>query len=337
MRRIWMIVAALVGTSTAAAEPVASAPAAPAGPASHCAPAKSDAAADIALLEGVIRAKAKDPATAQEVATAFAKIAQLNDCKGNIKASAEARERLLAWFDALDLPKDGSPVAAIAAEARLELLQPAIKRELQRKLVDGGKSVADSKKVLENWHEAVVGALVVHGKTVRTAKGPALVELLAKVEEYKAASPGRQAGLLSGRLLMAISLEVTALAALEPADGQAALVEQGKVYRDLAASVWERHWREADVPGQRDSWALEIRRELSVIKPGEFPPMDSRAEEKLTPQQREASKLASLAQRASKASLRVMYLKRAVGLDPDNAQLKELLRAAEADLAGEQK
>lgn len=337
MRRSWMIVAAMVSTSAAAAEPPAPAPAPVAGAPGACASANSDAAADISLLEGVVRAKAKDAAAAPEVATAYAKIAQIHDCKGNFKDGSAARERLIAWFDGQELAKDGGPVAVIAAEARLELLKPAIKRELERSLVEGGKAVTEPKKALDAWHEAVVGAIVVSGKPARPSKGPALLDQLARVEDYKAAPLARQAGLAAGRLLMAISRQVALLAALEPPEGQAALIEQSKVYRDQAAAVWERHWRQSDTPGQRDAWALEIRRELSVIKPGEFPPMDGKTEEKLTPQQQEASKLASLAQRATKASLRVMYLKRAVGLDPGNGQLKELLRAAEADLASEQK
>ncbi len=337
MRCTWMIVAALASTSAAAAEPTPAAPEPAAGPSAQCGAAKSDATADIALLEGVVRAKSRDKAAAAEVATALAKIAQLYDCKGNYKASADARERLVAWFEAQEQPKDGLAVAAIAAEARLELVRPAIKRELERKLVEGGKPVADAKRVLESWHEAVVGAIAAQGKPGRPIKAPALLDQLARVEEYNAAAQTRQAGLAAGRLVMAISQQVTALAALEPSASQAPLVEQGKVYRDQAAAIWERHWRASDMAGQRDSWALEIRRELSVIKPGEFPPMDGKTEEKLTPQQQEASKLASLAQRANKASLRVMYLKRALALDPDSAQLKELLRAAEADLATEQK
>ena len=337
MRSIWLIVTAMISSSAMAAEPAVTVPPATTGLSAACPPAKFDSSADIALLEGVVRAKAKDLAAAQEVATALAKIAQLYDCKTNLKAGAEARERLIAWFDTLELPKDGSPVAAIAAEARLELLRPAIKRELERKLVEGGKAVTDSKKALETWHDAVVGALVVQGKSARAAKGPALLDLLAKVASYNVAAASHQAGLHSGRLLMAISHQLSALAALEPADKQGPVVEQSKVYRDLAAAVWERHWKEADAPGRRDTWALEIRRELSVIKPGEFPPMDGKTEENLTPQQQEASKLASLAQRATKASLRVMYLKRALALDPDNPQLKELLRAAQANQAAEEK
>lgn len=288
-------------------------------------------AADIALLEGVVRAKARDRSAAEEVARAYAKIAQLQEMKGDAKAAAESRERLLAWFDSQDLPRDGSPPAAIAAQARLALLEPAIRKELERRLVDGAKAQAEARKLLEAWHDSVAAALPLLGKPPKPGKAPSLVDQLAKVADYKAPLPARQAGLEAGRLLMALSTQTAALGALEAEAQQALLVEQSKIYRDEAARVWELHWRQADVPGQRDAVALEIRKQLSLIKPAEFPPLEQKGDEQLSPQQQEASKLASLAQRSTNPSLKVKYLEKALALDPDNAQLKELLRAAIAE------
>lgn len=302
-------------------------------PAAEAKPAKpaADSAADIALLEGVVRAKARDKGAAEEVAKAYARIAQLHDARGDAKAAADARERLVGWFDAQGLARDGSAPAAIAAQARLASLEPAIRRELERKLVEGGKAHADARKQLEAWHDGVAAPLPLLGRAAKPAKAPSLVEQLAKIGDYRAAAVTRQAGLEAGRLLMALSTQTAALAALEAEPGQAALVEQSKVYRDEAARIWEAHWRQADVPGQRDAVALEIRKQLSLIKPAEFPPLEQRSEEALTPQQQEASKLASLAQRSTNPALKVKYLEKALALDPSSAQLKEMLRAAIAE------
>jgi hypothetical protein len=308
----------------------------PASGAKADAKSSAESAADVALLEGVVRAKARDKDAAEEVAKAYARIGQICDAKGDFKAAADARERLVSWFDAQGLPRDGSVPAAIAAHARLTLLEPAIRKEMARVLLDGGKAHSDARKQLEAWHDSVAAQLPLLGKPAKAGKTLSLVELLAKIAEYKAPAPARQAGLEAGRLLMALSIQTAALAALEPEATRPPLVEQSKIYRDEAARIWELHWREADVPGQRDSVALEIRKQLSVIKPAEFPPLDQKTDEQLSPQQQEASKLASLAQRSTNPSLKVKYLEKALALDPANAQLKEMLRAAIAERDGAQ-
>ena len=49
----------------------------------------------------------------------------------------------------------------------------------------------------------------------------------------------------------------------------------------------------------------------------------------------EASKFAALAQKASKAKLKVLYLQKAVKLDPANAGYKSQLKAADEQLKTE--
>jgi hypothetical protein len=49
----------------------------------------------------------------------------------------------------------------------------------------------------------------------------------------------------------------------------------------------------------------------------------------------EASKMAALAQKATKAKLKVLYLQKAVKLDPGNPTYRNLLKIAEAELAAE--
>ncbi len=315
-----------IGWGAAPADTAAEAavPAVPAVPA-------ADSAGDVTLLEAVVKAKGRDRAAAEEVAKTFVRIAQIQDSKGDAKAAGHTRQRLVDWFETLGLPRDGAPPAQLAAEARLKLLEPQLARELARKLVEGGKLVPDPRKALESWQEAVVGPL----KEARTAKTTPLIELLEKVREYKALAPAKLASLRQGRLALALASESTAAAALDTPGQQAAWIESSKVYRDLAAAMLERAWKETDVAGQRDAVAFEIRSELSKLKPAEYPPLDSIQEETMTPQQQEASKLAALAQRAAKPALKVMYMKKALALDPNNAKLKELLRSAETELAKE--
>lgn len=296
----------------------------------------TDVAQDIALLEGVIKAKARDPSSAEEVTKAYARIAQLQEKKGDQKGAAHARDRMAEWYDAQNHPKDGGPLATMVAEARYRNLEMLAAGDLNRKLTADGKPVADAKKVWESWHEATVGALKWVPPLVAPAKplkGKPLCEQLLALRAYNALPWTRAGHWLAGRVAMALSREVAGLAALEAAEKQAELVEAGKQYAGLAADWWERSWKESDVAGQRDHWANEIRKELSVIKPAEYPPIEKVEQETLTPQQQEASKLAALAQRTDKLQLRVLYLRKAVGLDPSNVHLKELLKQAETEYA----
>jgi hypothetical protein len=76
-------------------------------------------------------------------------------------------------------------------------------------------------------------------------------------------------------------------------------------------------------------------------KPVEKPVVEKPADKRPTPaaepsgNQVEASKMAALAQKANKAKLKVLYLQKAVKLDPTNSTYKSLLKSAEAELAAE--
>lgn len=70
-------------------------------------------------------------------------------------------------------------------------------------------------------------------------------------------------------------------------------------------------------------------------KPVEKPVVKAAGGDGATDAQQEASKMASLAQKANKAKLKVLYLTKAVKLDPGNATYKSLLKQAEAELASE--
>ncbi|MBM4343750.1 MAG: hypothetical protein FJ100_10275 [Deltaproteobacteria bacterium] len=303
----------------------------------------ADPAKDIALLDGVIKAKARDKAAVDEVAKAFVRMAQLQTAKGDAKAANATRERMVEWYDAQGHPKDGGPLATLVAEARFRGLEPAVAAELARKLVHDGKVAADARKHLDGWLDAL-GAQVKWATPAPPTKdaraqrvGKPLIDSLLALRAYGALPWTRAGHLSAGRLLMAVSQQVAAWAALEAADKQADLVEASRQLRDQAAEVWERSWKESDVAGQRDNWALQIRKELAQIKPAEYPDIDKAAEETLTPQQQEASRLATLAQRTDNAQLKVLYLRKATNLDPSNTQLKELLKQAEAELAGKAK
>ncbi len=305
--------------------------------------AAADPAKDIALLDGVIKAKARDKAAVEEVAKAYVRMAQLQTGKGDVKAANATRERMVEWYDAQGHPKDGGPLATLVAEARYRGLEPAVTAEAERKLVVDGKAVADARKVLDGWLDSL-GAQVkwanpaAHAKDSRPQRvGKALVENLLAIRGYGALPWTRAGHLSAGRLLMAVSRQLTAWAALEPAEKQAELVEASRQLRDQAAEVWERSWKESDVAGQRDNWAQQIRKELAGIKPAEYPDIDKSVEETLTPQQQEASRLATLAQRTDNPQLKVLYLRKATNLDPSNTHLKDLLKQAEAELAAKGK
>ncbi len=305
--------------------------------------AAADPAKDIALLDGVIKAKARDKAAVEEVAKAYVRMAQLQTGKGDVKAANVTRERMVEWYDAQGHAKDGGPLATLVAEARFRGLEAAVAVESERKLVVDGKVATDARKTLDGWLDSI-GAHVkwpnppAHVKDSRPQRaGKPLIENLLAIRVYGALPWTRAGHLAAGRLLMAVSRQLTAWAALEPTEKQPDLVEASRQLRDQAAEVWERSWKESDVAGQRDAWAQQIRKELAGIKPAEYPEIDKSVEETLTPQQQEASRLATLAQRTDNPQLKVLYLRKATNLDPSNTHLKDLLKQAEAELAGKGK
>ena len=333
------VIAASIGAPAAAQEPAAAAVEPE---------VKADPAKDIALLDGVIKARSRDKASAEEVAKAYHRIAQLYVAKGDFKSAALTREKVVEWFETQGHPKDGGVIATLAAEARFRALELPVQAELDRKLVIDGKVGHDARKHAETWLEVVGGhaklPALTTKETAHVTKEPArvvktkpLVDQLTGLRAYAALAWTRAGHLQAGRLLMAISLQLAAWAALETADKQAELVEASRQLRDQAAEVWEKSWKESDVQGQRDNWAVQIRKELSSIKPAEYPEIDKASDqENMSPQQQEASRLAALAQRSDNLQLKVLYLRKAVNLDPANAHMKELLKHAEAEQAVKQ-
>ena len=57
----------------------------------------------------------------------------------------------------------------------------------------------------------------------------------------------------------------------------------------------------------------------------------------MTDAQKQASKMASLAQKSTNAKLKVLYLQKAVKADPKNAHYRSLLEIAQAELKAAQK
>ena len=86
--------------------------------------------------------------------------------------------------------------------------------------------------------------------------------------------------------------------------------------------------RKAAEEAQRKAEARKAAARKAAAKPS--PP--SRPA-KLSAKQIKASKMASLAQKATKAKLKVLYLKKAVALDPKNPKYRNLLKIAQAELA----
>lgn len=125
-------------------------------------------------------------------------------------------------------------------------------------------------------------------------------------------------------------------AATEAAKAKAAAAEQAA--RDKAAA---NRAAAADKAAAAKAAAAEkaekaaARPPVAVAKADPPAPTKPPPSDEASPAQQEASKMASLAQKANKAKLKVLYLQKAVKLDPGNSNYRNLLKIAEAELASE--
>lgn len=335
--RLSLLVTAVAVTTTApagrvrAAEPPAVPAAAPAPP----------AGARIAALQAQWKVWEKAKAIPAEALRVGLALGDLLVQAGDAKGAALAWQRTADAF-ARSGHAPGSPEAAVAADALLRSAQPDAVRVLEshfvvRPGVAPGQRGADIALQVAPWADAVLGPAP-KAKATETP-GPrsgGLSDRLRRVADLRARPATWTAVLLLGRLLARPADDLRALATdtwlPEERAAVDAVREQARVHEDQGLILLETAWRQAEAEASKDPTALELRKELSRLRPQQFPLVGGASPDPdaLTPQQQEASKLAGLAQQATKIGLRIMYLQKAVKLDPDNASFRQLLQAAEA-------
>lgn len=288
-------------------------------------PTSPDTTARIAELRALIQAKAQDRAASEEVAKAQTELAALLEARGDAPGALAVRKQTTQWFAQGKYPPGGLQAAA-AAEAEWRITESD--------LVRGGRMAVPLDRLKEElpaWFELVLGPQWKSGKVA----GGFVSALDKKFADYQVATWARAAAWTTARLLLQAVEQLPHLQALDPGQKDA-MAPLAKTWSDQAFATLERAWRDAESRNQRDVWTAEIRKELHKLRPQMYPLMDEvKPEEEMTPAQREASRQASLALKATKPGLKVLYLRKAVQLEPNNERYRELLKAAEAEAAGQ--
>jgi hypothetical protein len=298
-----------------------------------------DDEARIATLKAQVQAAQNTVPVPLYLLRAGVELGQRLQKKGDVKGATAAWQAVVVGFQRSKFAAT-APEAVPMAEASLALLVPEVDKAVQVKVVvkaalPEAKRAADVLAQVAAWRTVVLGPA---GKDGVRAGG--LRDKLVAVQALQATAAGYGAALQLGRLWPRLHEDLKALSAdlpATPAEKEAlekALAEAREDEVRAVAAV-EAAYRHAEGRGDKDS-ATVLRRELNRLRPKEFPLADGPVQqETISAQQQEASRLAGLAQQATKANLKVMYLQKAVKLDPANEAYPQLLKSAEAQLAAE--
>lgn len=297
--------------------------------------------AEVSRLQALVLTGEKTPTAAAAGVQAATDLGRLYHAQGDRNSAETAWHRGLALFAKAGLPADGGPAAAAAAEARYRLVEPEALRLLTTPLtldatLPPARQLVDLQKRLMDWQLAATG--IAGARTTSGVRGAC-----AAIEDLKAPVWSRQAAVLLAKVLAQPAQALAALVvppgtppAAEAAHRDVWLV-RAKTLRDEGFAALERAWKQAEREGNRDETADRVRKALHGYDPAQYPlaeavTADTAAE---PPGRAEAARLAGLAQQADKPTLKVMYLRKAVKLDPTHEQWQAMLRSAEAELARE--
>jgi hypothetical protein len=317
---LWIAAAVLLATPALAAEPV-------------------DDEARIATLKAQVQAAHNATPVPLYLLQAGVELGQRLQKKGDTKGATAAWQAVVAGFQRSKFAA-GAPESTPMAEASLALLLPEIDKAVQAKVavkpaLAEGKRAADVLAQVAAWRTVVLGPAGKDG-----ARSGGLRDKLVAVQALQATAVGYGAALQLGRVWPRLHEDLKALPAdlpATPAEKEALDLALREAREDevRAVAAVEAAYRHAEGRGDKDS-ATALRRELNRLRPKEFPLADGPVQqEAISAQQQEASRLAGLAQQATKTNLKVMYLQKAVKLDPANEAYPQLLKAAEAQLAAE--
>lgn len=335
-----------VAVAVPPAQPAADAGAAAADTAVMAAPAPAQVAAAVPPPPAPVPALAPLPAPAPASALPAppapppaddgraATVARLVD-QGNAALGSDPKAALEKAKEALALNGGNAPAARLKAEAERAILQQAAQKAAADREAAIAKQAAADKEAAAKQAAAEkadarknVAAEKANAKAnkLNAQKAKAAAAAAEKAEKAKAAKE-------SARKAAQDKANAAKEAARKAAQDKAAAAKAA------AAKAPKETAKEAPAPkpAKADKAAAPAEKPAAPAKveaPAPRPPAAASNDEG-TPAQQEASKMASLAQKANKAKLKVLYLQKAVKLDPGNGTYKSLLKAAEAELAAE--
>jgi hypothetical protein len=307
-----------------AAEPVAAPPAA--------VPAPAVAAAAAALVPEAI-APAADAAPAPDPAATD--VQKLVD-EGMALLGKDPRAAMAKAEQALALNAGHAPAERLKKEAQADIDRLA-EQERVRAAEERVKAEAEAAAQAKAATERAAQEQAAADKARKEAEAKAAQELAAQEKAQKAAAAKEAAA--KAAEAKAAKDAAARDAAQKAAQDKAQKAAQEKAAKDAAAKAAadkadkdkaQKAAAARPAPGAPPpAPALARPAEATPPRPPAAPGDGGSAESQ------EASKMASLAQKAAKAKLKVLYLQRAVKLDPGNPTYRNLLKIAEAELAAE--
>jgi hypothetical protein len=332
-----LILATLLLPAPAHAEAPAPLPAAP------TATSADPSRAIVKELAPLVQAHENDKQPTPDLLRTMARLAQAYAGAGEAKQPHQVWQKLLAAFERSGLPRNGGPEAALAAEARWRMLEPAVIKGMTVSFSPKPGTPhpwADMHAQLDEVLEATLGPKSKSNVGGEPGRAGGLVDQVLRVGEFKNPLWSVTAALQAGKLLLKQGRAMRDAARPGAVEGPEAMAVDAELkqtsvqFDERALTVLESAWKPSEEQSVTPALRTELRQELHKLKPSEYPVSEGGMDtEAVTPQQQEASRLAGLALKASRVDLKVMYLQKAVQLDPQNPRYQELLKAAQAEKA----
>lgn len=236
---------------------------------------------DIAAAEGFVKAAEQDhETTPAELVRQRLRLLRLYREAQSAKKMNALGKKLVEGFGKAGLPKDGGPVAEMAAEAQFWLLEPRALEVLQRKapVLAVKKAEAQLAAQIKVWTLDVTGdAVAVAGEGLEGRKGGLCGALHGEVGSYlsrqwQVASAWMQARLIGH--FAALVEGMAAPAASKPEEAAAVrklAASQAAVWRSDAERLLRAAWAAIDRHGIDTVYKVEVLRELNRYQPAQFP------------------------------------------------------------------
>jgi hypothetical protein len=295
---------------------------------------------ETADLNDYIAKHEDDRGLGADVARAMQRLGRLEEEQKHTEAAAALWKRARKWFEKHHFERNGGPEAAVAAEGTRRLLAAQVLMAGDLRVRTTPQATPDA-AVAERAAELDAFLTVYIGK--RASSSPDAVRQgglfadLDAVRGYNALAETRHAALTVATLEERAAGYLATLPIPEGLDAAQQTAQQQAVKTAIAElegrafSVLDAAWLAG--PDVKNADALAVRKHLTRLRPLKYPQLETQATDmvEVTSAQAEASRYAGLAQKAEKIQLRIMYLQKAVKLDPQNPRYLELLQAAKAE------
>lgn len=248
--------------------------------------AKSDQKAQIAALEDFIKRYASDKDTAKRWFQAHVMIAEIHESRGDKPAATAMYKRIIDAFNRGGYEKNGEAPAAAAAQSTFMLMRPRFDAFMATKLVENTRLKPDKRmEDMQNQVKKMLDTVLGPEQKIKKADGTEEMgrkdglydEYFNTVAIYGSQNWSYAAFLYRAKLLK--HLARTIYDAPRPEDlsdeeleaYEEFLVNFGGQIEKQAIKSLEVALKDAEAKGVVNSWVTELRKEINVFKPKEYP------------------------------------------------------------------